>query len=82
MPTRPPRWGFVSAVGYDWELIEHDDGWAVRQNRRVWIDQLDLDEAVDYVERRRKPDEKVFTETTQREREDITRRLRKARVRR
>lgn len=66
---------------YDWELIERKDGWEVRQNRRVWIDRLDYDEAVDYAERRRKPDEKVFTENLDGGREDITRRLRRPRVR-
>lgn len=66
---------------YDWELIEHDDGWTVRQDRKVWIDQLTLDEAMDYVERRRNPNDKVFTETTQHDREDVTRNLRRRRAR-
>lgn len=66
---------------HDWRLLELDDGWQVSQDRRVLIDQLTEDEARDYVERRRKPDEQVFAEGADGRWAEITESLRKNRRR-
>jgi hypothetical protein len=68
-------------MSYTWNLTERDDGWEVSQDRRVWIDQLTASEARDYVERRRKPDEKVVETRLDGYHQDITRVLRRPRQR-
>lgn len=57
-------------------VTEQSDGWEVSQDRRVLIDRLDHDEAIDYVERRRKPDESVVLVRKDGREQDITRDLR------
>lgn len=68
-------------LSHDWALTERDDGWEVSQHRRVWLDRLTLDEARGYVERRRKPDEKVTETDLDGRVTDVTGILRRMRVR-
>lgn len=62
-------------------LTQQDDGWAVEQDRRTLIDQLDEDEAIAYAERQRKPDEDVILVRSDGREQDITRDLRQQRRR-
>lgn len=68
-------------MDHDWRLQQDTDGWAVVQDRRTFIDQLDEDEAIDYAERRRKPDEAVILVRSDGREQDITRDLRRVRSR-
>lgn len=65
------------AMTYDIALMEQDSGeFDVVQDRRVLISDLEYHLAVDYVERRRKPDEKVTVHYLTGQVEDITKSLR------
>lgn len=64
-------------ISHDLRIVQEDDGWTVEQDRRVLIDQLDEDEAIAYVERRRKPDESVILVRSDGREQDITRDLRR-----
>lgn len=66
------------ATTYDIAIIEQPDGvWDVVQDRRVLIGYLTEDEARDWVERRRKPDERVHRFDKAGNEREITRELRR-----
>ncbi len=67
-------------TAYDLVLIEQAKGeWAVQQDRRTLVDWLTYDEAVSYVERIRKPDEKVVALHADGYTQDVTKAIRPSR---
>lgn len=65
------------AFTYDIALVEQTSGeFDIVQDRRVLLSDMDYDSAVAYVERIRKPDERVHVVRRDAPAEDITRSLR------